>query len=159
MRVLCNGLFLRGKNAPLFFAKCINFFSPFFSLLPKKRLYVFRVLEFFFLWPGVVCKSSLSLDTQKKTLLSQSRLFIHFRSLFLFAFKTTFYARSCSLAQKRESLLPKKKRNTKNTRKVVLFWLFFRRRCARVSKTKERERDGELFLRRERERSRVHLGS
>ena len=110
-RVFCNGkLFLREKNAPPSFFMCAFFLSLFFA---SKRLYVFRVLEVFF-W----CARALSRQTKKK--LSLKVDCIHFRSLFLFAFKTTFYARSCSLAQKRESLLPKKKRNT-NTRKVLLF--------------------------------------
>ena len=93
----------------------------------------------------------LSLSTHKKKTLSLVDC-IHFRSLFLFAFKTTFYARSCSLAAQRESLLPKKKEeHQKHPQSCVVLTLFSAKVRARFENERERERDGELFLRRERD--------
>ena len=123
---------------------CAFFLSLFFA---SKRLYVFRVSEVFF-W----CARALSRQTKKKLSLSRRFYNTHFRSLFLFAFKTTFYARSCSLAAQRESLLPKKKEeHQKHPQSCVVLTLFSAKVRARFENERERERDGELFLRRERD--------
>ena len=146
-RVFCNGkLFLREKNAPPSFFMCAFFLSLFFA---SKRLYVFRVLEVFF-W----CARALSRQTKKKLSLSRRFYNTHFRSLFLFAFKTTFYARSCSLAAQRESLLPKKKRGTPKTpAKLCCFDSFFGEGARAFRKRKrERERRRAFFATRERSR-------
>ena len=124
---------------------CVRFFSPFFSRPNVSMCLGFQKFS------SSVCTSSLSTNKKK---LSLSRRFYntHFRSLFLFAFKTTFYARSCSLAAQRESLLPKKKEeHQKHPQSCVVLTLFSAKVRARFENERERERDGELFLRRERD--------
>ena len=143
-RVFCNGkLFLRKKTPPLFLCVCV--FSPFFSR-PNVSLYVFRVLEVFrsFLW----FLHELSLDKQKKNSLSRRFYNTHSQISLSLRFQNHFYARSCSLAAQRESLLPKKKEeHQKHPAKLCCFDSFFGEGARAFRKRKrERERDGELFF-------------
>ena len=82
----------------------------------------------------------LSLDKQKNSLVDftfQISLSLRFQN-------------AVGLLWPRESLLPKKKRNTSPPAKFCCFDSFFGE-GARARFENERERDGELFLRRERE--------
>ena len=117
------------------------FLSLFFA---SKRLYVFRVLEFFFFGMGW-CARALSRQTKKKL---SRRLYTFQISLSL-----RFQNAVGLLWPRRESLLPKKKRGTPKTpAKLCCFDSFFGEGArARFENERERERDGELFLRRERD--------
>ena len=99
----------------------------------------------------MVCKSSLSLDTQKKNSLSQSRLYtfqislsLRFQNHILRAF--LFFG-----PEERESSSEKKEEHQKHPQSCVVLTLFSAKVRARFENERERERDGELFLRRERE--------
>ena len=89
----------------------------------------------------------LSLDKQKKKL-SLKVDCIHFRSLFLFAFKT----RSVFFGpEERVFFRKKKEEHQKHPQSCVVLTLFSAKVRARVSKTKERERETESFFCDERE--------
>ena len=89
----------------------------------------------------------LSLDKQKEKL-SLKVDCIHFRSLFLFAFKT----RSVFFGPERVFFFRKKKEeHQKHPQSCVVLTLFSAKVRARFENERERERDGELFLRRERD--------
>ena len=92
----------------------------------------------------MVCTSSLSLDKQKKNSLVD---FIHFRSLFLFAFKT----RSVFFGPEERVFFRKKKRNTSPPAKLCCFDSFFGE-GARAFRKRKRERETESFFCDERER-------
>ena len=128
---------------------CAFFLSLFFA---SKRLYVFRVLEVFrsFLW----FLHELSLDKQKKNSLSLVDFIIHISDLSFSSLSKPHFTRVLVLWPPRESLFfRKKKRGTPKTpAKLCCFDSFFGEGARAFRKRKrERERDGVLFLRRERD--------
>jgi len=95
----------------------------------------------------------LSLDKQKKNSLSLVDFIIHISDLSFSSLSKPHFTRVLVLWPPRESLFFRKKKeeHQKHPQSCVVLTLFSAKVRARFENERERERDGELFLRRERD--------